>query len=933
MGRWITRLAACGALSLLLACGSVEGQENQFKRNVDTIEALATKQPMRKADIMAKLAEFKAEKDKIMASSDDKKTALARLNSRMNDYVAKFDPSMAKKPATGSKLGTTAPGKRMGTTAPGAAPGMAKPGMAPGAAPGMAKPGMAPGAAPGMANPGMAKPGMAPGAAPGMAKPGMAPGAAPGMAQPGMAPGAAPGMAKPGMAPGAAPGMAQPGMAPGGKLGAPRRAAPRPRRAVSWAARRRAPRPRWAASWEARRPRSRAADAGGAARPGTPRGARHLLPGTGPRSRPVPQGSAPPAGSVTDEPQIFPLAPAWLRGRALSNLLWCGVATWGAYELMQATALGPPYDQALPLGVGLAVVAFAMAVLGVGKLLRRRRATVVVGPDGCRFPPDTWGLRDQAVAFDDIEALVLQRGARGGRLVVATPSRVHLLPATAFPDATTPTQLFQLIRQRIAVQPGGLARLAELDRGITRARDVMRQGQARITRVLLLTIGAVFLVQLQRPSESPLSVVRLGANVPILVADGQWFRLISATFLHGGWVHILFNGLALHALGGLLERLMGPHRLWVVYAVAGIAGSLASLLAGRSMPSIGASGAVFGLLGALAVLQLHRSAGLPAGLRQSRRWWTVILGLQVALPLMVRTIDWLAHAGGFLAGGVATALLVRAPYRHGADAGGATRAVAWALAAVFGVAGVQTVLHAREDPGPDMRRTFGALLADPDLAAQTLNLYAWTALEDPAADAALIEAARAAAARAIAKTPEGPDAQETLASYRDTVATALYRAGDFDAALEAELDAFAQREDDFMATQIARFAEARAVAGAAPYAPGTAPAGATLRAAGDRVWLEAGGARPVTVFARVRDGRNDVPVGLLRARFDHPDTPSRGPRPLEDGFTLHVAAVLPGAPADQAPDSWLMWRDDAAARRLPLHPIVREARRGAATSP
>lgn len=214
MGRWIIRLAACGALSLLLACGSVEGQENQFKRNVDTIEALATKQPMRKADIMAKLAEFKAEKDKIMASSDDKKTALARLNSRMNDYVAKFDPSMAKKPATGSKLGTTTPAKRMPGTAPGAAPGMAKPGMAPGAAPGMAKPGMAPGAAPGMA-PGMAKPGMAPGAAPGMA---------PGMAKPGMAPGAAPGMAKPGMAPAAAPGgklggTAPGGTAPGGKLG------------------------------------------------------------------------------------------------------------------------------------------------------------------------------------------------------------------------------------------------------------------------------------------------------------------------------------------------------------------------------------------------------------------------------------------------------------------------------------------------------------------------------------------------------------------------------------------------------------------------------------------------------------------------------------------------------------------------------------------
>ncbi len=623
---------------------------------------------------------------------------------------------------------------------------------------------------------------------------------------------------------------------------------------------------------------------------------------------------------MTDEPQIFPLAPAWFRGRALSNLLWFGVAAWGAYELLQASTLGPPYDQALALGVGLAVVALVMAVLGVGKLLRRGRAAVVVGPAGCRFPPDTWGLRDRAVALDDIEALVLQQGARGGRLVVATPSRVHLLPAAAFVDAATPTLLFQLIRQRIAVRPGGLARLAELDQGINRARDVMRQGQARVTRALLLTIAAAFLAQSLRQPETPLGVVPFGANVPVLVADGQWFRLISATFLHGGWVHILFNGLALHALGGLLERLMGPHRLWVVYATAGIAGSLASLLAARSIPSIGASGAVFGLLGALAVLQVHRRVGLPAGLRQSRRWWTVILGLQIVLPILVPAIDWLAHAGGFVAGAVATAVLVRAPYRHGTDAGGATRAVAWALAAVFAVAGAQALLHARQDPGPDLRRTLSSLLSDPTLPAEALNLWAWTALEDPAADPALVEAARETAARVVAQAP-------TRSDYRDTLATAHYLAGDFDAALREELVAFADREDAFMATQIARFAEARALTGAAPLADGGAPAGATLRSAGDRLWLEAGGSRPLTVFARVRDGRNDVPVGLVRARFDHPDAPSRGPRALEEGFTLHVVAILAGDPPDQAPDSWMLWRDDAYARGLPRHPAVREAAR------
>jgi hypothetical protein len=127
MFQWMLRAAMVALLGGMFGCGSVEGQENAFKKNVDAMEALATKQPMRKADIIKKLADFKAEKEKIMAGSGDKKTELARLNGRLKDYMTKLDPSLAaKKAATGAKA-------KLGTKAKLGAPGsQAKPKAAPG---------------------------------------------------------------------------------------------------------------------------------------------------------------------------------------------------------------------------------------------------------------------------------------------------------------------------------------------------------------------------------------------------------------------------------------------------------------------------------------------------------------------------------------------------------------------------------------------------------------------------------------------------------------------------------------------------------------------------------------------------------------------------------------------------------------------------------
>ncbi|MCB9526557.1 MAG: hypothetical protein H6702_24715 [Myxococcales bacterium] len=90
-----------GLLSLVLACGTTaEKQEQRYKRNMDTIEALLAKHPMMRSAVAGKLEGFKAEHDKISGDEEAKKNALLALNRRMEEYVKKLDPSLAPKTTT-----------------------------------------------------------------------------------------------------------------------------------------------------------------------------------------------------------------------------------------------------------------------------------------------------------------------------------------------------------------------------------------------------------------------------------------------------------------------------------------------------------------------------------------------------------------------------------------------------------------------------------------------------------------------------------------------------------------------------------------------------------------------------------------------------------------------------------------------------------------
>ena len=142
---------------------------------------------------------------------------------------------------------------------------------------------------------------------------------------------------------------------------------------------------------------------------------------------------------------------------------------------------------------------------------------------------------------------------------------------------------------------------------------------------------------------------RMGALVPERVWDGEVWRLLSVAFLHGSLVHLVANTYVLWQLGSSLERLVGTARFLVLYGLAAVGGSLLSLGFLESL-SVGASGAIWGLMCALFALSLRRGL-LPEDFRRRLRsslLQTLFINVMISFA---PGIDWAAHAGGGLMGG------------------------------------------------------------------------------------------------------------------------------------------------------------------------------------------------------------------------------------------------------------------------------------------
>jgi membrane associated rhomboid family serine protease len=144
-------------------------------------------------------------------------------------------------------------------------------------------------------------------------------------------------------------------------------------------------------------------------------------------------------------------------------------------------------------------------------------------------------------------------------------------------------------------------------------------------------------------------------GIDLLQVTNEWYRLITVALVHDNSstipIHLAFNMLALHSLGTPIETFLGRNKFLVIFFTSLIGGSITSaLFLGYSGYSIGASGAVFGLFGAWAVISRRIGAEVKSTL--------VIIGLNFVLGFTIGGVDWRAHLGGLITGAVVTKFLL-----------------------------------------------------------------------------------------------------------------------------------------------------------------------------------------------------------------------------------------------------------------------------------
>lgn len=148
----------------------------------------------------------------------------------------------------------------------------------------------------------------------------------------------------------------------------------------------------------------------------------------------------------------------------------------------------------------------------------------------------------------------------------------------------------------------------------------------------------------------------LGQKDNQAISDGEYYRFVTSMFLHGGLVHILFNAWALYTIGPESERIYGTPRFLALYFLAGLAGGVASYL--RSpIPAVGASGAIFGLIGGLAAFYYSSRKLLGEISRQQLGSLITVIMINLFIGFSTPRIDNNAHIGGLVGGALVGWLL------------------------------------------------------------------------------------------------------------------------------------------------------------------------------------------------------------------------------------------------------------------------------------
>ena len=188
-------------------------------------------------------------------------------------------------------------------------------------------------------------------------------------------------------------------------------------------------------------------------------------------------------------------------------------------------------------------------------------------------------------------------------------------------------------------------------RGINRNRFIPSQKNTPVTKSLSISLIVIYVAQMLSGNILVINFALFGPSV----ANGEWWRLITAGFLHGSIIHLLFNAYILWILGSQLENIAGSFRFSVIYFFSLIGGSFASyLFSPFGTYSVGASGAVFGLMGAMLIVGKKHNLDISQ--------ITTLLVINVVIGFVVSGIDWRAHLGGLATGAFITWILFNATW-------------------------------------------------------------------------------------------------------------------------------------------------------------------------------------------------------------------------------------------------------------------------------
>lgn len=158
-------------------------------------------------------------------------------------------------------------------------------------------------------------------------------------------------------------------------------------------------------------------------------------------------------------------------------------------------------------------------------------------------------------------------------------------------------------------------------------------------------------------STNNITLLKFGANLDVLVKNGEYYRLFTSIFLHIGIMHLLCNMYSLYIIGREVESLFGKVKYIIIFILSGIFGSILSMAFSHNVISAGASGAIFGLLGALLYFGMHYRTYLGEALVRSI---IPILIINLIIGFLSPGIDMAAHIGGFV-GGILVSMMVGIP--------------------------------------------------------------------------------------------------------------------------------------------------------------------------------------------------------------------------------------------------------------------------------